>query len=60
MTRAQPKNTIVVAWLDLFSRNFDQGVRIKADLTKLNIGIVAIEEGIDTAKAAPPPSTSAV
>ena len=48
MARVQPKYTIVVVWLDRFSRNFDEGVRIQADLTNRNIGIVAIKEGIDT------------
>ena len=48
MDRVQPNDTIVVVWLDLFSRNFDEGVRIQADLTNRNIGIVAIKEGIDT------------
>ena len=48
MARVQPNDTIVVVWLDRFSRNFDEGVRIQADLTGRNIGIVAIKEGIDT------------
>ena len=49
MARVQPNDTIVVAWLDRFSRNFDEGVRIQADLTNRNIDIIAINEGIDTA-----------
>ena len=48
MARVQPNDTIVLVWLDRFSRNFDEGVRIQADLTSRNIGIVAIKEGIDT------------
>ena len=48
MARVQPNDTIVVVWLDRFSRNFDEGVRIQADLTSRNIGIVAMKEGIDT------------
>ena len=48
MARVQPNYTVVVVWLDRFSRNFDEGVRIQADLTNRNIGIVAIREGIDT------------
>ena len=48
MARVQPNDTVVVVWLDRFSRNFDEGVRIQADLTNRNIGIVAIREGIDT------------
>ena len=48
MDRIQPNDTIVVVWLDRFSRNFDEGVRIQAYLTGRNIGIVAIREGIDT------------
>ena len=42
MAWVQGNDTIVVAWLDRFSRNFDEGVRIQADLTSQNIGIVAI------------------
>ncbi len=49
MTRVRPNDTVVVAWLDRFSRNFDEGVRIQADLTKQNVGIVAIRENINTA-----------
>ena len=48
MARLQANDTIVVVWLDRFSRNFDEGVRIQAGLTSRNIGIVAIKEGIDT------------
>ena len=48
MTRVRPNDTIVVVWLDRFSRNFDEGVRIQADITNRNIGIVAIKEGIET------------
>ena len=48
MARIQPNDNIVVVWLDRFSRNFEEGVRIQADLTSRNIGIVAIKEGIDT------------
>ena len=44
MTRVRPSDTIVVAWLDQFSRNFDEGVRIQADITKQDIGIVAVRE----------------
>ena len=49
MCRVQPNDTVVVAWLDRFSRNFDEGVRIQAELTKKNVGIVAIRENINTA-----------
>ena len=48
VARVQANDTIVVVWLDRFSRNFDEGVRIQADLTSRDIGIVAIKEGIDT------------
>ena len=48
MARVQPNDAIVVVWLDRFSRNFDEGVRIQADLTKRNIGIVAIKKNINT------------
>ena len=49
MTRVRPSDTVVIAWLDRFSRNFDEGVRIQAELTKQNIGIIAIREDINTA-----------
>ncbi len=49
MAKMRPNDTVVVAWLNRFSRNFDEGVRIQAELTKQNIGIVAIRERIDTA-----------
>ena len=45
MARVQANDTIVVVWLDRFSRNFDEGVRIQADLSGRNIGIVAIKGG---------------
>ena len=47
MTRVQERDTIVVAFLDRLSRNFEDGVRIQAELTRRNIGIVAIRENID-------------
>ena len=48
MSRVQPGDAIVVAFLDRFSRNFEEGVRIQAELTGLEIGIVAIRENINT------------
>ena len=48
MARVQEGDTIVVAFFDRLSRNFDDGVRIQAELTRSNIGIVAIRENIDT------------
>ena len=48
MARVQPGDTIVVAFLDRFSRNFEEGVAIQADLTRRNIAIVAVREQIDT------------
>ena len=47
MTRVQEGDTIVVAFLDRFSRNFDDGVPIQPELTRRNTGIVAIREDID-------------
>ena len=44
----QPGDTVAVAFLDRFSRNFEEGVRIQANLTRRDIGIVAIRENIDT------------
>ena len=48
MSRVQPGDTIVVALLDRFSRNFEEGVRIQAELTGRGINIVAVRENIDT------------
>ena len=48
MTRVRSNDSVVVAWLDRFSPNFEEGVRIQAELTKQNVGIVAIKEGINT------------
>ena len=49
IAQVRPNDTIVVAWLDRFSRNFDEGVRIQAELTKQEIGIISIREDINTA-----------
>ena len=48
MSRVQPGDTIVVAFLDRFSRNFEEGVRIQAELTGRGIGIIAVRENINT------------
>ena len=48
MSRLRPGDTLAVAFLDRLSRNFEDGVRIQADLTERNIGIVALRENIDT------------
>ena len=48
MARLRPGDTLAVAFLDRLSRNFEDGVRIQADLTERNIGIVALRENIDT------------
>ena len=53
MSRVQPGDTIVVAFLDRFSRNFEKGVRIQAELTGRDIGIVAVRENIDTTDEGP-------
>ena len=59
MSGVQPGDTVVVAFLDRFSRNFEEGVAIQADLTRRDIAIVAIREQIDTpGMAAPPPTSS--
>ena len=47
MSLVQPGDTIVVAFLDRRSRNFEEDVRIQAELTGRGIGIVAIRENID-------------
>ena len=49
MVHVRPQDTIVVCWLDRFSRNFEEGVAIQHDLTTRDIGIIAIEENINTA-----------
>ena len=48
MSRLRPGDTLAVAFLDRLSRNFEDGVRIQADLTERNIGIVALRENSDT------------
>ena len=48
MTRVRPHDSIVVAWLDRFSRNFEEGVKIQTDLTKQQIGIISVKEDINT------------
>ena len=53
MSRVQPGDTIVIAFLDRFSRNFEEGVRIQAELTGRNISIVAVQEKIDTTDEGP-------
>ena len=53
MSLVQPGDTIVVAFLDRFSRNFEEGVRIQSELTGRDIGIVAVRENIDTTDEGP-------
>ena len=48
MEVVRPGDTIVVAFLDRFSRNFEEGVRIQAELINMGVSIVAIRERIDT------------
>ena len=48
MDVVQTGDTIAVAFLDRFSRNFEEGVRIQAELTARDIGIIALRENIDT------------
>ena len=48
MTLVQDGDTIVVAILDRLCRNFEDGVRIEAELTRRDIGIATIRENIDT------------
>ena len=52
MTKVQEGDTIVVAFLDRLSRSFEDGVRTQAELTRRNIGIVAIRGNIDTREGA--------
>lgn len=48
MEVVRPGDTIVVAFLDRFSRNFEEGVRIQAELINMGVSIVAIRENINT------------
>ena len=48
VSRLRLGDTLAVAFLDRLSRNFEDGVRIQAELTERNIGIVALRENIDT------------
>ena len=48
MSRIQPGDTLVVAFLDRLSRSFEDGVRIQMELTQRDIAIVALRENIDT------------
>ena len=47
-SRLQPGDTPVVAFLDWLSRNFEDGVRIQAELTRRDIAIVPLQKNIDT------------
>ena len=53
MDRVQPGDTIVVVHLDRFSRNFEDGVRIQAELLQRDINIVSLREDIDTTDESP-------
>ena len=48
MARLRSDDTLVVAFLDRLSRNFEDGVRIQAELTRRDVAIVALQENIDT------------
>ena len=50
LTRVQEGDNIVVAFLDQLSRNLEDGVRIQAELTRRNTGIVTFRDNIDTRK----------
>ena len=47
--RVQPGDTIVVCNLGRFSRHFEEGVAIEADLTRRKIWIISLQEGTNTA-----------
>ena len=42
------RDTIAVVFLDQLSRNYEDGVRILEELTRRNLGVVAVRENIDT------------
>ena len=44
-----PATPVVVCNLARFSRNFDEGVRVQAELTERGIWLISIQEGINTA-----------
>ena len=48
MARVRPNDTIVIAWLDRFSRNFEEGVKIQAELNRQEIGTISVKEDINT------------
>ena len=48
MASIQSGDTLVVAFLDRLSRNFEDGVRIQAELTQRAIAMVILQENIDT------------
>ena len=49
LQRVRARDTVVVVWLDRFSRDFEEGVALQSRFTADDIGIVAIRENIDTA-----------
>ena len=49
MELVRPSDTIVVVWLDRFSRSFEDGLAIQAQLTERDIGIISLRENINTA-----------
>ena len=42
MDHVRPDDIVVIARPDRFNRNFDAGVKVQGDLTKRNVGIVAL------------------
>ena len=48
MTRVHERDSIVVAFFNRLSQNFDGGIRIQTELTRSNIENVANREGFDT------------
>ena len=58
MGRVQPGDTIVVGFLDRFSRNFEEGVRIQAELTGRDIASSRSGRTSTPAMAAPQRSSS--
>ena len=48
LERLQPGDTIVVCYLDRFSRNFEEGIAMQTRLLTNDINVVAIREDIDT------------
>ena len=53
MDHVRPDDIVVIDRPDRFNRDFDAGVKVQGELTKRNVGIVALREGTNTADDSP-------